>query len=82
MTVPRHEYEAVEILDDGQVVHLRCPDCGKEIVRTRPGEGATSSAGYRVLRDRHGRLLQGDFEARHSWALNMRLGAPEIELGP
>ncbi len=76
----RHTYEAVEMLDGGKVVHLRCPHCGKEVVRTLPGPDATSSTGYRVLRDEHGTLLQGDFSARHSWAINIRLEEPGIVL--
>ena len=79
----RHAYEVAEMLDDGLIVHLRCPTCGKEVLRTlgpprsRTGE-RTSSRGYRVLRDEHGVLLQGDFSARHSWAVNMRLEAPGV----
>lgn len=78
----RHTYDAVEILDNGRVLHLRCPACGKEVVRTLPEPGATSSTGYKVLRDEHGNLLQGDFTARHSWARNMTLGDPEVHYGP
>lgn len=74
----RHVYEAIEMLDGGRVVHLRCPQCGKEVVRTIPSPEATSSTGYRVLRDEHGALLQGDFSARHSWAMNMSLDEPGI----
>ena len=72
----QHVYEPVSVLDDGMVIHLRCPDCGKEVVRTLPGTDAVSSNGYRVLRDEHGALLQGDFSARHSWAMNVSLGTP------
>lgn len=72
----QHVYEAVSVLDDGNVVHLRCPECGKEVVRTLPGIDAVASTGYRVLRDERGALLQGDFTARHSWATNMTLGLP------
>ena len=74
----QHVYEPVSVLEDGQVIHLRCPDCGKEVVRTLPGVGAVSSTGYRVLRDERGALLQGDFSARHSWAMNMSLGTPGV----
>jgi hypothetical protein len=80
----RHVYEVAEMLDDGAIVHLRCPTCGKEVLRTlapneaRPGE-RTSTRGYRVLRDEQGALLQGDFTARHSWAVNMSLAAPGLE---
>jgi hypothetical protein len=72
----QHVYEAVSVLDGGNVVHLRCPECGKEVVRTLPGIDAVSSRGYRVLRDEAGALLQGDFAARHSWSTNMTLGMP------
>jgi hypothetical protein len=71
-----HVYEPVSVLDDGTVIHLRCPECGKEVVRTLPAIDAVSSTGYRVLRDEHGALLQGDFSARHSWSMNMSLGTP------
>ena len=76
----QHTYQAVEILDDGAVIHLRCPQCGKEVARTLPSADATSSTGYRVLRNARGDLLQGDFTARHSWAMNMQLGAPEMHV--
>ncbi len=79
-TEERHVYEAVEMLGDGEVLHLRCPECGKEVVRTRPAPGATSSRGYQVLRDENGVLLQGDFSARHSWAINMTLDDPGLVL--
>ena len=72
----QHVYEPVSVLDDGMVIHLRCPTCGKEVARTLPGADRVSSSGYRVLRDEHGALLQGDFSARHSWAMNMSLGTP------
>jgi hypothetical protein len=71
--VSRHVYELVESFDDGDTVHLRCPECGKEVVRTRPGVTATVSAGYRVLRDETGALLQGDFSARHVWTMGVNL---------
>jgi hypothetical protein len=74
----QHVYEAVSVLDDGNVIHLRCPDCGKEVSRTLPGVDADSSAGYRVLRDASGALLQGNFFARHSWGMNMALGDPGV----
>jgi hypothetical protein len=82
----RHVYEVAEMLDDGAIVHLRCPTCGKEVLRTLgPAQGRTgertSRRGYRVLRDEQGTLLQGDFSVRHSWAVNMRLEAPGVELG-
>jgi len=82
----RHVYEVAEMLDDGAIVHLRCPTCGKEVLRTltaaQDGDGERSSRhGYRVLRDEHGVLLQGDFTARHSWAVNMSLAAPEVGIG-
>jgi hypothetical protein len=82
----RHVYEVVEMLDDGAIVHLRCPTCGKEVLRTLGPRGSrtgerTSSRGYRVLRDEHGVLLQGDFSARHSWAVNVRLEAPGVVPG-
>lgn len=81
----RHVYEVAEMLDDGAIVHLRCPTCGKEVLRTLgPPQSRTdvrtSRDGYRVLRDAHGVLLQGDFSVRHSWAVNMRLGASAAEL--
>ncbi len=76
----QHVYEAVDIIDDGAVIHLRCPTCGKEVARTLPAAGAASSTGYTVLRNEHGELLQGDFTARHSWAINMHLGAPELHV--
>ena len=76
----QHVYELVELLDEGNVVHLRCPKCGKEVARTLPGVEAVSSTGYRVLRDERGALLQGDFSARHSWAMNMSLGDPGVRL--
>ena len=82
MSEERHVYEAVNVLDGGKVLHLRCPSCGKEVVRTLPEPGATSSHGYKVLRDEEGRLLQGDFMARHSWSRNMSLGDPEVQFGP
>lgn len=81
MDEARHTYDVVEILDGGKVLHLRCPECGKEVARTLPTLGATSSNGYRVLRDEQGRLLQGDFAARHSWAMNIALSEPDIRLG-
>jgi hypothetical protein len=76
----RHVYEAIDILDGGRVVHLRCPSCGKEVVRTLPSADATSSTGYQVLRNEHGELMQGDFTARHSWSINMHLMEPEINV--
>jgi len=81
MDEARHTYDAVEILDNGKVLHLRCPACGKEVVRTLPEPGATSSTGYKVLRDEQGNLLQGDSTARHSWAMNIVLSDPDIRLG-
>lgn len=79
-TEQQHVYELVESLDDGNIIHLWCPKCGKEVARTLPGVEATSSTGYRVLRDERGALLQGDFSARHSWAMNMSLGDPGVRL--
>lgn len=80
MSEERHSYEAVAILEDGRVIHLQCPICGKEVVRTLPPPDATTSTGYRVLRDKEGELLQGDFAARHSWSMNLELDEPGIEL--
>jgi hypothetical protein len=82
MMEERHTYEAVEIIDGGNVVHLRCPTCGKEVSRTLPGAGATSSTGYKVLRDEAGTLLQGDFFARHSWGMNISFGGADVTTGP
>jgi hypothetical protein len=76
----RHVYELVELLDEGNVVHLSCPTCGKEVARTLPGAEAVSSTGYRVLRDERGVLLQGDFTARHSWSMNLSLGDVGVHL--
>ena len=61
-----HVYTLVSDVDG--LKHLRCPDCGKEVMFLRPGPEATSSDGYRVLRGETGGLLQGDFSARHVWS--------------
>ena len=72
-----HVYALVSDVDG--LKHLRCPDCGKEVVFTRPAAGATSSDGYRVLHGETGELLQGDFSARHVWSgAGVDLAAPVV----
>lgn len=74
-----HTYEAVEILEDGAITHLRCPDCGKEVSLMAPDSNEPDRPGYQVLRDEHGQPLQGDFYARHSYSRGMQF---DIQVTP
>ncbi len=59
-----HTYTLLTTLE-GNVHHMRCPDCHKEVLR---GPGV-----YRVLRDEAGNPMHGDQNALHRWAQGIHI---------